>query len=53
MQGIRIPVEHNGQVLQIIAAAVCRIRLCGVLCATAGQQHGACCQKCKNTLFHM
>ena len=53
MQGIRIPVEHNGQVLQIIAAAVCRIRLCGVLCAAAGQQHGACCQKCKNTLFHI
>ncbi|MFR0942714.1 MAG: hypothetical protein ACLSF2_10400 [Butyricicoccus sp.] len=53
MQSIRIPVEHNGQVLQIIAAAVCRIRLCGVLCAAAGQQHGACCQKCKNTLFHI
>lgn len=27
VQSIRIPVEHNGQVLQIIAAAVCRIRL--------------------------
>ena len=53
MQGIRIPVEHNGQVLQVIAAAFCRIRLCGVLCAAAGQQHGACCQKCKNTLFHI
>ena len=52
MQSIRIPVEHNGQVLQIIAA-VCRVRLCGVLCAAAGEQHGACCHKCKNTLFHM
>ena len=56
VQSIRIPVEHNRQMVQIIlraAVSACfGIAVCSALCAAAGQQHCACCQKCKNSLFH-